>query len=176
MLVKIHGGNETFVVESADSLIEMIKAGKVNKDSRVYDGDAGEYRKLEEVDAVKDIAMDANYNQYLCMNTVSIGLQRKKENASNTQYKVIILVSLAMLALGIILRVISYIKLTVSIDYYSGHILGTQLGIIIISILIWLGVMKWYEKKQKNIAGVVLIVISFIYLFIGFVAFLISGL
>lgn len=172
MLVTIHDGTDTVVVKSADTLIEMIRAGKANKDSRVYDGDTGEYRKLEEVEAVKDIAMDTNYNQYLCMNTKSIVLQKKKENASKTQYKIILLGSLTMLILGIILRV--YVKLTASIDAHSGYILGTQLGKIFFSVLIWLGVMKWYEKKQKNIAGIILIVISFLYLFIGFITFLIS--
>lgn len=174
MLVTIHDGTNTVVVKSADALIEMIRAGKANKDSRVYDGDAGEYRKLEEVEAVKDIAMDTNYNQYLCMNTKSIVLQKKKENASKTQYKIILLGSLTMLILGIILRVISYVKLTASIDAHSGYVLGTQLGKIFLSVLIWLGVMKWYEKKQKNIAGVILVVISFLYLFIGFITFIIS--
>jgi len=176
MLIKIQDNAETLVVESAEILIEMVRVGKINKNSRVYDGEEGLYRTLEEVEAVKDMAMDVNYNKYLCMNTKKIISENRKENSNKRLYKTIILVSLTMLVLGIILRVIGYIKLTSSIDANSGFLLGAQLGQVFFFILIWFGIMRWYSNKRKNVAGITLVAISFLYLLVGYITFQISGI
>ncbi|GKX67900.1 hypothetical protein [Inconstantimicrobium mannanitabidum] len=174
MLLKVSDATNTYTVESVEELGKMIKSGKVNKDSRVFDAEAGEYRALQEIKEVKEFALYTEYNKYLCMDAESIELEKKRETAQDNRYKIVVVTSLTMLIISVIINIINLIRITSIMKlsaFSAGAAGGAQLFRWVIMVIIWIFVKNRYQKNHGKIAAVILILLGIIYIFMAFISF-----
>ena len=170
MLIQYFNENERLEIRDTDKLIELIKAGVLNKDSRVYDAEAEVYTSLAEIQEVKNIALDPSVNEYLGLNVEGIKSEIKRKKNRKQNELVSDIISLALLISGLMInishtisRMKSFSVLGVS-SFVKGQIIGGLIGRGVIITLIWVVIWSKSKKSHKKALLLIFSVISFVFL------------
>jgi hypothetical protein len=169
MLIKYTRENEIIKIQDNGTLLSYLKSGELKHDTLVYDGEVEEYKKLADIDAVKELALNPEYNQYLGIDIKALNEEKIKRNAIRSTNVITTVISLILLVLGILKNIISHFVITILIStgngssYMLGQALGSLIGKLLIGMFIWYAIWKWTENNGKKYF---LIIYSIVFLLI----------
>lgn len=174
MNIRFFNGIETVNIESPDLLIEVVKKGQINKNSRVYDVEIGEYRSLDSIEAVRAMGLKEEYNEYLNLDVQRIITEDETTERQRRRFSIIVRVGIVLIIIGMTIRVIDVIDYIDSVNnsflssYQQGGAIGSYIGKKLYAVIALLAAWSWAKKKNK---GETVIGISIFYCLSGIIGY-----
>lgn len=172
MLIRFFNGKEDIEVNSPEAVMEYVKCGQLEKNTRVFDAESSTYKRLGEVKEVEDLALIPEHNYYLNMNVQRILNLRKQTKSKKDTLKSSIVTSSVFTGIGLFIYVAGVIQILDTIQgssFEAGTSMGIFLGKQAVYAFIWLYLFK---KARENKNGVPLIVVSVIYFASSIISFI----
>lgn len=173
MLIKYIHNNETVKIENRDILLKYLESGELKYNTVVYDSESGEYKKLIDIDEIKELGLIPEYNQYLNIDIKVLNHEKKRKRIAKHSDTTLTAISLILLILALLKNIISYyfvsniVSSGNSNSFIIGQMLGQLIGKSLIGIFIWYAIWKWTQKSRKKYF---LIIYSIVFLLVTLVS------